>query len=413
MAVRSHNGRLRRSGTAGRDLGAAVAVSVAASLAVFLVGALAVQLRQSLHFGPAALGVAVSLYYVGAAVGSVPFARLSEAIGGGRVMRLASLAAGLLLGLLAVVLHSWGELCVLLLAAGLVSSSMAPATNLFLARRADPSHQGAAFGLKQAAIPASALLGGLAVPALALTVGWRWAFASGAVLAGAAAASVPRSHSTLAQHRARAVAADRGPLLPLVVLAIGFGFGVFAASGLSAFAATSAVEAGASHADAGLLVALGGAVAVGARIVSGILADRRGGRHLPVVAGMLVAGGGGYALLALAVAARSELLFAIGLAAAFGAGWGWNGLFNFAIIRTHPLAPARATAITQVGGRLAGAVGPLSFGLIVAHGSYSTAWGLDGAMLVAAAAVILFGRRLLGATQPALPADPAAAPSGG
>jgi MFS family permease len=378
-----------------RDVGAALAATIVGSLAAFLVGALAVQIRMSLHFGVVALGAAISLYYLGAGVGSVPSGRLAEAIGGVRVMRLAALSSALVLALMATV-SSWASLLTLLLIAGMVSSATQPAANLFLARRIPSARQGVAFGIKQAAVPGAALAGGLAVPGLALTVGWRWAFAIGAGLAVVAAALVPRPRTSLAERRARPAARPRpGSLRPLVVLATGFGLGVFAATGLSAFIVISAVDAGASKGGAGLLAALGGAVAVVTRILSGAAADRRGRAHLPVVAAMLVTGAAGYAVLAVGAAGRIPALFVAGVVIAYGAGWGWNGLFNFAVVRTHPEAPARATAVIQVGGRLAGAIGPLSFGLVASHGSYGAAWAMNAAAVVAAAALILYGRQSL------------------
>lgn len=69
-------------GGAARVVGATVIASVAGSLAVFLVGAQAVQIRHSLHFGTTSFDVAVSLYYLGAGAGSVPAGRLAEAVGG-------------------------------------------------------------------------------------------------------------------------------------------------------------------------------------------------------------------------------------------------------------------------------------------------------------------------------------------
>ncbi len=371
-------------------------MSAAGSLAVFLVGSLAVQIRGSLRFGPAELGVAISVYYVGAAIGSVPLGRLAEIVGGARVMRGAAACGSAVLLLMAALLRSLPVLAVLLLAAGLVSAATQPATNLFLTRRAPAGRQGLAFGLKQAAVPSAALLGGLAVPALALTVGWRWAFAVAAVLAAGAAVTVPRSRTSLAERRRAPRPTPRpGSLAPLVVLATGFGLGVFTATGLSAFIVSSAVDAGMRAGDAGLLAALGGAVAVVARVASGARADRRGRAHLPVVATMLAAGAAGYVALAVGAAQHDQALLVAGVVVAYGSGWGWNGLFNYAIVRSHPEAPARATSVTQVGGRLAGAAGPLAFGLLATHVSYAAAWGVDAGMALAAAAVVLVGRRLL------------------
>lgn len=42
--------------------------------------------------------------------------------------------------------------------------------------------RGFAFGVKQSAVPLTAMLAGLAVPVFAVTVGWRWAFGAAAAL---------------------------------------------------------------------------------------------------------------------------------------------------------------------------------------------------------------------------------------
>ena len=73
-----------------------------------------------------------------------------------------------------------------------------------------PAHrQGLSFGVKQAAIPVSTLLAGAAVPTVALTVGWRWAFVAAAVAALTALALVPAQAPGAG--RAAATGTGRGP----------------------------------------------------------------------------------------------------------------------------------------------------------------------------------------------------------
>jgi len=311
-------------------------------------------------------------------------------------MRWAAVAAAVSLLAIAVLARSWVTLAILLMVAGVVSSSMQPASNLFLSRRIPDTRQGLAFGIKQAAVPAAALLGGLAVPAIALTIGWRWAFVFAAVFAAGTIAVLPHTRSRLAAYRAGRESRTAPPVgLPLVVLATGFFLGIFAANGLTAFLVTSAVASGIADGHAGLLAAVAGAVAVTVRVVVGHRADHRGRAHFPVVALMLVIGVAGYGALAAGSATGWHWLFMAGAVIAFGAGWGWNGLFNFAVVRTHRDAPARATSITQVGGRLAGVAGPIAFGLVATHASYATAWSMDGSAALVGAAVILIGRHHL------------------
>lgn len=397
-----------RSWHDGRDVASAVAATVSSSLPVFLTGALAVQIRANLHFGTTAYGVAIALYYLAAGTCSIPLGRLSERLGGLRTMQGAVVGSSLVLALLAVASRSWALLVVLLVAAGVASAAMQPAANVFLVGRVTLKHQGISFGVKQAAVPLATSLAGLAVPALALTIGWRWAFATAAAWAIATALLLGRSVATSRppQPDAPRPTTSTLPRRALVVLAVGFGMGIGTASALTAFLVTSAVSSGVSHANAGLLVAFGSLAAVCARVVVGYRADHRadnGGRsHLAVVSAMLLVGACGYGTLAIAADDHSLAVYALGTAVAFAVGWGWNGLFNFAVVRMSPSRAGRATGITQTGGRLGGMAGPFLFGLLASHTSYSTAWALSGGLMVVAAGTMLVARQMLIGEAPAV-----------
>jgi hypothetical protein len=106
---------------------------------------------------------------------------------------------------------------------------------------------------------------------------------------------------------------------------------------------------------------------------------------------MIVVGTAGFVLLATGV----SWLFVFGAVLAFGAGWGWHGLFNFAVVKYNPNTPAAATGITQTGAAAGSAVGPFLFGVIVESTSYGTAWLSAGAAALVAVATILAGRWML------------------
>lgn len=377
-----------------RDLAVALLVATTASLPAFLVGTLAVQIRASLGVGAAALGAIVAGYYLCAAISSVPGGHAAERIGGIRVMRLTAIAGAALLVGAGLLTRSMWLLTVLIACSGAVAGASSPATNLFLVRRIPAGWQGAAFGIKQAAVPLANLLGGLAVPVVALTIGWRWAFVLAALFAAATAASVPRARTPLAQRRS-----GRTPpvsLPPLVFLAAGLGLGMFAASGLTAFAVLAAVRVGFSNGTAGLLAALGGATAVVARVLIGFYADRSRRDRFAVAALMITPGAAGFIALAVAMSTGSRWLFIAGLVVALGVGWGWNGLFNYGVVASYRSAPAKATAITQIGGRLGSVLGPFAVGVVVQQVSYQAAWLTAAAAALAAAAAVATGMRLLG-----------------
>ena len=368
----------------------AVAVATAGVVPAFLTGGLAVQIRAELGFGEGALGLAVAVFFATSALASVVFGRVVERVGSSLGMRLAVAVSAASLLAVSALAGSWWGLVACLVLGGLGNSISHPATHLFLAREVPHGRQGLAFGVKQAAIPVATLLAGLAVPSVATTVGWRWAFAGAAALALCVALLVPGGGEG-GIRRVKDARAGDVPLAPLVLLALGIGLGSAAANPLGAFTVESAVAAGIEVGTAGLLLALGSAAGIAVRVLFGHVADKLESGRLRIVAGMLGIGTVGFVLLASGVVP----LLVIGVVLAFAAGWGWPGLFNFAIVKTNPRAPAAATGITQTGASSGAAAGPLAFGFIVEGASFGTAWLLYGALALVAAVTILVGRHML------------------
>jgi hypothetical protein len=85
----------------------------------------------------------------------------------------------------------------------------------------------------------------------------------------------------------------------------------------------------------------------------------------------------------------------IGTVLAFGLGWSWPGLLQFAVVRLNPSAPAAATSIVQMGVYGGGFIGPVGFGFIAAHASFPTAWLAGACSMLLAAALMVLGRRML------------------
>jgi MFS family permease len=169
----------------------AVAVATAGVLPAFLTGGLAVQVRGELDFGAGALGLAVAAFFATSSLASALMGSLVERIGSHRGMRLAAVGSATSLLGVSLFAGSWEGLVTCLVLGGLANAVAHPATHLSLAREVPAGRQGFSFGIKQAAIPTATLLAGLAVPGIAITFGWHWAFAGGAALALAVALFVP------------------------------------------------------------------------------------------------------------------------------------------------------------------------------------------------------------------------------
>jgi MFS family permease len=354
----------------------------------FLIGALALQIRGDLDVSVAAVAAGVTVFFAAGAIGAGPGGRLAERLGALRAIRGCVVATSACLVLAALLADSLAVLFALLAVAGLANAVTQPAINLFMADQVPLDRQGLAFGIKQAAIPAAVLVSGLALPLLALPLGWRPTFAICAAGALAVAAAVGRSATSFVPPPARDPAPR--PSRALIVTAVGAALASAGPNSLGAYLVASAVDAGIAEGAAGLLAAAGSATSLLARVALGERADRRRDYGFAAVVALLAAGSGGFALLATGEAAP----FVLGTFVAFALGWGWPGLFNLAVVDLNRNAPGAATGVTQTGIYVGAAAGPGIFGLLSAEAGYSAAWAASGGLCLAGALAFAYGSRL-------------------
>jgi MFS family permease len=366
----------------------AVVTTTVAVLPVFLTGALAVQISAELGFDPAGLGLVVALYFGVSALTSLPAGWAVERFGSRLTSRIAVLGAAATMLALGLGARSYALLVAILMCSAWCNVMGQLSANLTLARSVPANRLGFSFGVKQAAIPTATLLSGLAVPAVALTLGWRAAYVIGAGLALAALPLTPRT--TEPHARTRADPADRATGA-LAVIGLGAGLGAATATALGIFLVASAVDRGVDPGLAGLVLTMGSIVGLSCRLVHGWLADRRTGGHVAVVATSMALGAGGLALLAV----PGPTALVVGTVLAFGLGWAWPGLLQFAVVRLNPSAPAAATAVVQVGVYAGGFVGPIGFGFLASRLGFPAAWLVCAAQMLVAAAAMVVGRRML------------------
>jgi predicted MFS family arabinose efflux permease len=376
----------------GRSLAHPSALAIASGattvLPGFLVGALALQIRADLDVSVATVAVGVTVFFAAGALGAGPGGRLAERLGALRAIRGCVVATAACLVLAAVAAHSLGVLLALLAVAGLANAITQPAINLFMADQVPLARQGLAFGIKQAAIPAAVLVSGLALPLLALPLGWRPTFAICAAGALTVAVVVTRSATSFAPAPRRDPAPR--PSRALIVTALGGALASAGPNALGAYLVASAVDVGIAEGVAGLLAAAGSGASLLARVVLGESADRRRDYGFAAVVVLLVTGSLGFALLATGEAAA----FVIGVFVAFSLGWGWPGLFNLAVVDLHRHAPGAATGVSQTGIYVGAAGGPAACGLVSAEYGYPAAWALAGVLCLSGALAFAYASRL-------------------
>ena len=376
-----------------RGVAPAFVATMASMLPGFLIAGLAVQIRADIGLSLSGLGILIGVFFGSAAVVSPAMGRFAESSGWANGLRVATVLTGISLSGIGWLATSTPSLAFFYVIGGLGSALAQIASNLAVARCVDVSRQGLVFGLRHASVPAAAMLAGLAVPTIALTVGWRWGFRGAVLLAAIAAITIPAREEAHVINPPREAAATgrRQPATPLrllILLAIAVGLGTGGGDTVGAFIVSFAVEQGVTEESAGLLLAIGSLCGLASRVVSGWLIDRRQHADLTAVAAMIAIGMGGVILLNI----TGVVGLVIGALIAFTSAWGWAGLFTFAIVKDNPDAPATASGITQVGKYLGAAVGPPIFGTIADRVSFTAAWWFTASALLTAVILILYVR---------------------
>ena len=376
-----------------RGVAPAFVATMASMLLGFLIAGLAVQIRADIGLSLSGLGILIGVFFGSAAVVSPAMGRFAESSGWANGLRVATVLTGISLSGIGWLATSTPSLAFFFIIGGLGSALAQIASNLAVARCVDVRRQGLVFGLRHASVPAAAMLAGLAVPTIALTVGWRWGFRGAVLLAAVAAVAIPGCEEphVINPPSEPAATGRRQPATPLrllILLAIAVGLGTGGGDTVGAFIVSFAVEQGITEESAGLLLAIGSLCGLASRVVSGWLIDRRQHADLTAVAAMIGIGMGGVILLNNA----GTVGVVIGALIAFTSAWGWAGLFTFAIVKDNPDAPATASGITQVGKYLGAAAGPPIFGAIADRVSFTAAWWFTASAMLTAVILILYVR---------------------
>jgi predicted MFS family arabinose efflux permease len=371
-----------------------------AFLPIGALGALAVQIRGDLGLSVAAVSAAVSVFFLAGSVTASILGPEIDRLGWHRTARAAAGLSSVSLLLIALS-HVWGLLALALVVGGAGLALTFPSTNVMLHGVIAPRHLAMAISIKTSATPVALLAGGAAVPAVALTIGWRWVFLVGAALPLAAYLSLPRPSTASSSARVTSRASGRAAQRRVWRLGLSTLLASLLPGALTGSCVISLVGAGMSQSTAGLVFALANVAGIAVRLVAGWLADRSGTDGYRAVATFMILGGTAAVLLA-----TEELgAMVVGAVVAFGLGWGWTGLVYFMAVRIESENPGSASAVMQTGGMLGSGLGPAIVG-VTTH-----LFGLPAAWVVVAVATVLGGvvvarARRFGGTAPRVAAPP-------
>ncbi len=370
-----------------RVMVAAVLATVSTVFPAFLTGALAVQVPAEFGVGEATYGWGIGSFFLAATCGSFALGRLAQRVGPRRQVVAALVVTALAQLVVGLTARSFATLLVALAVCGFANAANQTAVNLALAQ-ARIRRLGLAVAVKQSGMPTASLLGGLMVPVVALTVGWRWAYLAGSVLAVCAAAVAavvlrPTSPSAVTV----APSTNRGSSTGVLVLAaLGGGLLAFSAGALNGWVVSSGVDAGLSEAAAGWSLSAAAGVGIAVRLFFGFRLDRLRRDPFLVASLILPVGVVGVALLV----ARSPGFHLLATLLAFGGGWVWPVFTNFGIVRVNVGSAGSATGITQTGVYVGVFSAPLLTGLMIERFGYGPMWAMVAVIMVLGTALTAF-----------------------
>ncbi|MDE0657075.1 MAG: MFS transporter [Acidimicrobiaceae bacterium] len=363
-------------------INAAVMATVSTVLPGFLIGAMSVQVSAEMGVSEGVYGWGLGSFFGAAMVGSIMLGRLAQRIGPLNQMTLALGVSVAVQLALAASARSFLAVIGFLVLAGLANAANQTSVNLALAQAQLP-RLGLAVSIKQSGLPTATLLAGFAVPSLALTVGWRWAYVAGAVFALMSLVLVRTAVGSSVFRAPARVAEPESSSRDLFLGAVVGAFLAFSAGSLVAWGVGSGVDAGLGPGAAGLFLSVGAATGITMRVVSGWLSDTM--RVKPFRVGGITALVGSIGMAGLAL--RSPATHVAAMLLSFGCGWIWPVFTNYGIVRTNPRAAGSATGITQMGVYVGVFVGPLVTGWLIEHSGYQAMWLAVAASSVAGAAV--------------------------
>lgn len=361
----------------------AVATFTPASL-----GILATFIIDDLGISRAELGLVLGLVNVLAAVLSPVAGRVTDRIGGRKALVVLFTTAGATFLVLGTAV-AYGMLLVGAIAGAISQATANPATNKLIAEDLPAGKRGVITGVKQSGVQAGIFLGGLTVPTLAITLGWRGAYLIVAsvplVFAVVAAWAMPTAPETTAEHRIR----SRGPLPVAIWWLAGFGF-LMGLSGAVTFLVPLFAEEvlRLSPVAGGMAAAVIAFVAVPGRILWSRHAERSGAFRgsLGTMAVLSIAAAGlFYASGAIAV----WLLWPAAVLIAVGS-VSWNSVGMVAVmVEAGVAATGRASGIVLLGFLTGLGIAPPIFGAIIDRtGSYDLMW-LISALTAAGATIVI------------------------
>jgi MFS family permease len=353
---------------------------------LYFYGALSVQITQGLGYRPSLHGLGATSFYLVAAVFAVSLGRTTDRLDPVITLRLAIIMT--IISNLGITLsNSLVVICASLAIGGLGNALATPGIAQLVQDRIELRKQGLAYGFKQSATGLSTLIGGAAIPFVALDNQWRYVFGLGVLFSlGILLKLRGMSSSKLSDLRklhkkelkVSRTKAKHSYSSEVKLISTSFAIGAAVGAGLITYLPLSIAEVGLNSTESSFVLILASSSSLITRFVVLLYMDRTKIDSIRICIGMMFLGSIG--LFGLSTMSKGVITISSLISYAFG--WGWIGLITYKMLRISDGNLGSNVGLMQAAAAVGSISGPIALGATYELSGFDLMWQISALGLV-------------------------------
>ena len=353
---------------------------------LYLYGALSVQITEGLKYRPSFHGLGATSFYLVAAVFAVSLGRTTDRLDPVITLRLAIIMT-IISNLGITFSNSLVMICASLAIGGLGNALATPGIAQLVQERIELKKQGLAYGFKQSATGLSTLLGGAAIPFVALDNQWRYVFGLGVLFALGILFKLNRMSSSklsdLRTTNSKELRASQAKIKhsyspEVKLISTSFAIGAAVGAGLITYLPLSNAEVGLKPTESSLVLILASSSSLITRFVVLLYMDRTNIDSIRICIVMMFLGSIGL----FGLSTMSNRVITISSVISYAFGWGWIGLITYKMLRISDGNLGSNVGLMQAAAAVGSISGPIALGAAYELSGFALMWQISAFGLV-------------------------------
>ena len=353
---------------------------------LYFYGALSVQITEGLKYRPSFHGLGATSFYLVAAVFAVSLGRTTDRLDPVITLRLAIIMT-IISNLGITFSNSLVMICASLAIGGLGNALATPGIAQLVQERIELKKQGLAYGFKQSATGLSTLLGGAAIPFVALDNQWRYVFGLGVLFALGILFKLNRMSSSklsdLRTTNSKELRASQAKIKhsyspEVKLISTSFAIGAAVGAGLITYLPLSNAEVGLKPTESSLVLILASSSSLITRFVVLLYMDRTNIDSIRICIVMMFLGSIGL----FGLSTMSNRVITISSVISYAFGWGWIGLITYKMLRISDGNLGSNVGLMQAAAAVGSISGPIALGAAYELSGFALMWQISAFGLV-------------------------------